>query len=178
MVSKEFYDGLSECDEPEILRSPLELSILRVKRLDLGTPKGLLNQLLDPPILSDIRSAVLRLKQAGALTAKCFNSDENFWYYDDENGNLTQLGDVMARLPIDIRLSKLIVIGYTFDVLEECVIMASCATNRDMLQKRFSDDMNIYKSRLCWADGTFSDLFCFENAYRMFKGNCHLHEYL
>lgn len=42
---------------------------------------------------------------------------------NEYDGNITFMGRVMARLPIDIHLSKLILLGYVFAVLDECVIM-------------------------------------------------------
>ena len=42
MITPEFENKLKDYLVPEILRSPLELSVLKVKNLDLGAPKKLL----------------------------------------------------------------------------------------------------------------------------------------
>lgn len=39
------------------------------------------------------------------------------------DGDLTIMGRIMASLPIDIHLSKLIVLGHIFSCLEDCIIM-------------------------------------------------------
>lgn len=39
------------------------------------------------------------------------------------DGDLTYLGHVVARLPVDPHLAKLIVLGYIFGCLQECVII-------------------------------------------------------
>ena len=39
------------------------------------------------------------------------------------DGDLTFLGKVLGRLPLDIRLGKLIVLGNVFGVLEECLVI-------------------------------------------------------
>jgi ATP-dependent RNA helicase TDRD9 len=39
------------------------------------------------------------------------------------NGDITFMGYVMAKLPVDISIAKLILLGNIFSVLEECVIM-------------------------------------------------------
>lgn len=39
------------------------------------------------------------------------------------DGDLTYLGNVVARLPVDPHLAKLIVLGYIFGCLRECVII-------------------------------------------------------
>ena len=43
--------------------------------------------------------------------------------WSNSDGDITYLGRIMAKLPIDVRCSKLIVLGYVFGCLEECVIM-------------------------------------------------------
>lgn len=39
------------------------------------------------------------------------------------DGDLTFFGKVMASLPLDIHITKLILLGHIFDVLEETIIM-------------------------------------------------------
>lgn len=39
------------------------------------------------------------------------------------DGELTFLGRVLAHLPVDLRLGKLIVLGHVFGCLEECLII-------------------------------------------------------
>jgi ATP-dependent RNA helicase TDRD9 len=53
----------------------------------------------------------------GALLMTC-----NGQYVDDD-GDLTYIGHIMAALPLDTHLSKLIIIGHMFSVLNECIIM-------------------------------------------------------
>ena len=39
------------------------------------------------------------------------------------DGDLTFLGRVLAQLPVDIRIGKLILMGHVFGLLDECVII-------------------------------------------------------
>lgn len=39
------------------------------------------------------------------------------------DGDITFMGYVMAKLPVDIHIAKLILLGSIFSVLEECIIM-------------------------------------------------------
>ena len=55
--------------------------------------------------------------QAGALLL------DDGDYRNLYNGDITFMGHVMAKLPVDICIAKLIVLGYLFSVVEECVIM-------------------------------------------------------
>lgn len=43
--------------------------------------------------------------------------------YDAYDGELTYVGLVLSRLPIDIKLGRLILLGHAFGCLEETVII-------------------------------------------------------
>lgn len=45
------------------------------------------------------------------------------------DGDLTYLGRIMAKLPIDVRSSKLIVLGHIYGCLEESIIMGKLFIN-------------------------------------------------
>jgi hypothetical protein len=55
--------------------------------------------------------------QAGALLTESHGLPN---IYD---GDITFMGHVMSKLPVDIQIAKLILLGHIFSVLEECVIM-------------------------------------------------------
>ncbi len=128
LIQQNFYDTLHKFGYPELVRSPLELSILRVKMLNMGPPKELLALALDPPDLADIYKSVLQLKQCGAFAVKV--TDNNRQFYEEEDGDITTLGVIMSHLPIDIRLGKLVVMGHVFNVLEDCIIIAACLSTQ------------------------------------------------
>ena len=163
MITREFESKLLDHPIPEILRSPLELSILKVKRLDFGPPKELLALCLDPPNLDDIKRSILKLKRVGAITSKLGE------VYNEEDGDLTVMGNIMSHLPLDVHLSKFIILGYLLDVLQDTVIMAACITLHNLFSKPFNKQIQAYKSKLAWSDRTFSDLMAYWNAYKMFQ---------
>lgn len=105
---------------PEMLRAPLENIVLKAKMLDMGPPYAILGLAMSPPNLSDIRSSILNLKEVGALLK---TSNGNF---EDNDGDITFIGRVMSSLPLNIRCSKLIVLGYIFSVLDEAIIIGKC----------------------------------------------------
>lgn len=53
----------------------------------------------------------------GAISAKSDSSGQ------DKDGELTFLGRVLAHLPVDLYLGKLIVLGHIFGCLNECLII-------------------------------------------------------
>lgn len=129
LITEAFYKSLPEFNQPELVRSPLDLSILRVKVLNMGPPKDLLGLAITPPDLADIYHSVLQLKQVGAFAIMTTNQN-NQVTYDDEDGDLTTLGKIMSSLPIDIRLAKLVCMGHVFDVLEDCIIIAAALSTQ------------------------------------------------
>ena len=63
--------------------------------------------------------SVNELKEVGALltTVNGVNCKDD--------GDLTTLGELISKLPVDIRLGKLVILGHLFDVLEESIIIAA-----------------------------------------------------
>lgn len=53
----------------------------------------------------------------GAIAAKNDSGVQN------EDGELTFLGRVLAHLPVDLYLGKIIVLGHIFGCLNECLII-------------------------------------------------------
>lgn len=112
---------MDESTKPEMLRSPLEKVVLKAKMLDMGPPHAILALAMDQPNLSDIDNTILILKEAGALL-KCING-----VLSKHDGDLTFIGRVMASLPVDIKVARLIIFGYCFSVLEDCIIIGRIA---------------------------------------------------
>jgi ATP-dependent RNA helicase TDRD9 len=171
LVPRLFYERFREYPEPEITRTTLETCVLRTKVFNMGAPKRLLALCLDPPKLEDITKAVLKLKRIGALTVKVDDAENDnlISKYDEEDGHLTTLGTAMSTLPIDVNLSKLVVIGWTFGLLEDAIIMASCLSVDSLFSKPHGQDLNAYKSKLAWADRSMCDLFAARNAFLMYQ---------
>lgn len=57
---------------------------------------------MEPPSEDSVLSAIRRLEDVGAL---------------DNQKNLTALGHILATLPVDVRIGKLMVFGAIFQVL-------------------------------------------------------------
>lgn len=117
LVPKSFYQRLPDYGIPEMLRIPLENVVLKAKILNMGAPHTILGLALTPPNLSDIHNTIMILKELGGLY-KTVNGQ-----YMEFDGDLSFIGRVMSALPLDIRISRLIIFGYMFSVFEECLII-------------------------------------------------------
>ena len=102
---------------PEMLRCPLENVVLKAKLLDMGPPPDILGLAMSTPNLSDIHNTILTLKEVGALYSTING------IYSVQDGDISYMGRVMAALPLDIRLSRLIILGYIFSMLEDAIII-------------------------------------------------------
>ena len=73
----------------------------------------------------------MHLKEIGALLPTVYSIPAK------EDVDLTVLGEIVASLPIDVLLGKLIAYGHIFNVLEECVIIAARLSNNFILTTPF-----------------------------------------
>ncbi|XP_035669550.1 ATP-dependent RNA helicase TDRD9-like [Branchiostoma floridae] len=167
MVSREFYDiHLPEYGIPEMQRCPLEQLVLKVKLLDLGEPKAILGLALQPPNLDAIEATVLLLKEVGALST---DTSEGINPHD---GDLTFIGRVLAALPVDVRVGKLLLLGHVFGYLKEVLVIGASLSLKSFFAKPFRGDLESYRSKMAWSEGTFSDCLAMLNAYKKWQDCC------
>lgn len=159
--------------EPEILRCPLHRLVLLAKMLEMGPPHGILALAMDTPNLHNIKQTVDALKEAGALlliTTKVNEENERVASaWDDKDGDLTYVGRIMARLPLDINASRLIIFGHIFGVLNETIIMAAAMSLQNIFSSPFNERMRAYTSKLTWSSGSFSDLIAYLHVYTVWE---------
>uniref|UniRef100_A0A8C8R6E9 ATP-dependent RNA helicase TDRD9 n=1 Tax=Pelusios castaneus TaxID=367368 RepID=A0A8C8R6E9_9SAUR len=140
LVHRDFWtNSIPEYAVPEMLRCPLGSTVLKVKILDMGEPRALLATALSPPRIGDIEHTILQLKEMGALAISTHPEEEN--PYD---GELTFLGRVLAQLPVDQHLGKLIVLGHVFGCLEECLIIAAALSLKNFFAVPFRQHLDGY----------------------------------
>lgn len=89
---------------PEIQRVPLEQLLLRIKTLSIFADTQIdqvISRIMEPPNDESVLSAIKRLEDVGAF---------------DSDNNLTALGEILATLPVDVRIGKLMLFGAIFQV--------------------------------------------------------------
>ncbi|KAF6209821.1 hypothetical protein GE061_015572 [Apolygus lucorum] len=163
LVPEEMYKALEEDATPEILRCPLDNLVLKAKKLNFGPPIAILGSAMDPPDLTNIQRTILNLKEVGALTLT-INGE-----YDEEDGDMTFIGTVMEALPLDIQLSKLILVGHMLSVLRDCVIMACCMSGKNILVSPIDKKLEAFNSKVAWADDGTSDALTYLSVYTSWK---------
>jgi ATP-dependent RNA helicase DHX29 len=151
-----FENLLPEQHVPEILRLSLQEPALRVKVWGFGDIEETLAQVLDPPTSKNIRRAVDALKDVKALTT---------------SQSLTTLGRQLARLPLDIWLGKLAILGIAFACLDAAITLASMMSSKSPFVVSNSADSRAESAKLMFQRGD-SDLLLKYNAYLTWRRMC------
>ncbi|XP_063387201.1 probable ATP-dependent RNA helicase spindle-E [Cydia fagiglandana] len=161
LVPAKFYDKFQQDSPPEIVRCPLERLVLLAKMLDMGPPSDVLALAMDPPEMSNIQRTMLVLKEIGALK----KTVDGEWSSSD--GDLTYMGRIMARLPLDVKVSKIIILGHIFGCLDDSIIMAAALSVKNVCSSPFRERLNAYNAKLTWADGSTSDCVAYLHIYKV-----------
>lgn len=153
LISERGYDRLAAQGIPELLRIPLEKLCLQLLQLQIP-PGRFLREALDPPPEPAIRAALDMLMEVGAVVAQiCDNGDE----LGEMALDLTSLGQVLARLPLDIHLGKMVVFGVCFCCLEPVLTIAAAMSYGSPFKPAvFGANTDVDRARLsfsrAWSD--------------------------
>ncbi|KAK2497836.1 hypothetical protein MC885_006939 [Smutsia gigantea] len=165
LIHKDFWDNsIPDHIVPEMLRCPLGSTILKVKLLGMGEPRALLATALSPPSLGDIERTILLLKEVGALAVSQQREDEN-----PHDGELTFLGRVLAQLPVNQQLGKLIVLGHVFGCLDECLIIAAALSLKNFFAMPFRQHLDGYRNKVYFSGNSKSDCIALVEAFRAWQ---------
>ncbi len=100
--------------DPEILRSSLAAVILKMKSLKLGDVEQF--PFIEPPLGRAIADGYQLLQELGAV---------------DDARELTTLGRLLAKLPLDPRVGRMMLAGRDHDCLSEMLIVAAALSVQD-----------------------------------------------
>lgn len=159
MIFEEHFEKMPDEAPAEMQRTSLETVILKAKRLKMGKPIDILGLALSPPPRNAIVDAILVLKELGALTR---HTEKGF---DFEDGDITFVGEIMSNVPVDVRLSKLIVLGYMFNVLKEMIIIAAGLSVRSIFKQSSVKQMDTFEAKFTFGSGS-SDVLAILNVYK------------
>ncbi|NXN16930.1 DHX34 helicase, partial [Indicator maculatus] len=137
------YDAFCPYPVPEIQRVALDSLVLQMKSMGLGDPRTF--PFLEPPPSSSLEVAVRYLKDQGAL---------------NEAEELTPIGNLLAQLPVDVVVGKMLVLSALFDLSEPTLTVAAtlsvqspflrpahpnpeCATARRHLESHHGDPLTL-----------------------------------
>lgn len=149
LYSEEEFDERPEFTDPEILRSNLAGVVLQMAHLGLGDPLEF--PFIDPPQPKRIAQAYRVLEELGAIWKK------------GKHVELTEIGHMLARLPVDPRVGRILIGARDENCLQEGLIIASAMTVQDPRERpqekqqaadeahrRFRDNRSDFTGWLKW----------------------------
>ena len=145
------YDKFRDFSDPEIRRTNLAAVILRMKSLDLGDVEQF--PFIDPPDARFVRDGLRLLSELQAL---------------DDRGQLTLVGEQLARLPVDPRIGAMVLAAARFGSLHEVLIIAAAMSVQDPLACMSENRLAAARARRHIED-KHSDLIVYLNAWRQFE---------
>lgn len=123
-----------------MLRLSLQDLVLRVKICKLGGIEETLSEALDPPSSKNIQRAINALVDAKALTTK---------------EDLTPLGRQLARLPLDVFLGKLLVLGTFYQSLDAVLSIAAILSSKSPFSAPVGSRSQADAAKLGFRKGTY-----------------------
>ncbi|EPQ16408.1 ATP-dependent RNA helicase A [Myotis brandtii] len=152
LCSRARFERLETHMTPEMFRTPLHEIALSIKLLRLGGIGQFLAKAIEPPPLDAVIEAEHTLRELDAL---------------DINDELTPLGRILAKLPIEPRFGKMMIMGCIFYVGDAiCTISAATCfpepfisegkrlgyVHRNFAGTRFSDHVALLSVFQAWDD--------------------------
>ena len=105
---------------PEIQRVPLEHLVLQVLSQGLGQPHAFMRKLMEPPEAAAVDAAVTLLQDIDAVVVAGGGKVE-----------ISPLGQHIARLPMDVRVAKMIIYGTLLGCADQAVTIAAGMSTRN-----------------------------------------------
>jgi ATP-dependent helicase HrpA len=145
LYGEEDYLGRPLYTPPEILRSNLAGVILRMLALNLGDIDAF--PFIDRPAQKSIRDGIEILLELGAIETerKEERSPTHPW-------RLTERGRIMARLPLDPRISRMILEAREEACLPEIVIIAAALASQDPRERPAEKEMQADQAHARFKD--------------------------
>ncbi|MBV8465086.1 MAG: DUF3418 domain-containing protein, partial [Burkholderiales bacterium] len=170
LYSEQDFDGRPPFTDPEILRSSLAAVILRMQALRLGRVEDF--PFLEAPSGRLIADGYALLHELGAV---------------DTQGQLTRMGQELARLPVDPKIGRMLLAGRDEGCLEAMLVLASALSIQDprerpfeareaadRAQARFADEKSDFMSLLnLWH--FFEETLASKQSNRQLVQTCHAH---
>lgn len=128
LYSEEDYLGREAFTAPEIQRTNLAAVILRTMNLKLGRLDEF--PFLDPPKPTSVREGYKTLEELGAIEAPQ-ESDSESNRRSTVDFRLTTIGRQMARLPVDPRISRMVLAAIDEHAVVEVMVIAAALEIQD-----------------------------------------------
>uniref|UniRef100_A0A182W6T2 RNA helicase n=1 Tax=Anopheles minimus TaxID=112268 RepID=A0A182W6T2_9DIPT len=127
---------------PEIIRVALDEVILQTKILQLGETRAFMEHLLDKPTDEVIEESLQLLNRLNAI---------------DNDQKLTPLGYHLARLPMDPRTGKMVLLASIFSCIDPITSIAASLTFKNAFYKPLGKEKEVDRIKRNFAQDSASD---------------------
>ncbi|XP_013779441.2 probable ATP-dependent RNA helicase DHX34 [Limulus polyphemus] len=158
LFSEKEYEALSPYSTPEIQRVPLDSLILQM--ISMGLPDARKFPFLEAPPADSLEESIQSLKDQAALT-------------DEEM--LTPMGQMLACLPVDVTIGKILVLGSVFHLVDPVLSLAATLSVQSPFTNRSYRDPDKMAARRS-LESDHGDPFTLLSAYHKWlevKSNRH-----
>ncbi|MCH7315823.1 ATP-dependent RNA helicase HrpA [Acinetobacter sp. ANC 3882] len=143
LYSEDDFLSRPEFTEPEIKRTNLASVILQMQSLGLGNLEDF--DFIEPPDFRLVNDGRKLLVELGAL--------------NERKNDLTKVGQMMARMPIDPRLARMLIGGAHFGVLKETLIIVSALAIQDPRERPADKQMQADQKHALFKEADSDFLF-------------------
>ncbi|CAG2109868.1 unnamed protein product, partial [Medioppia subpectinata] len=130
LYSEADFKAFQHNSQPEIRRVPLHSLLLQM--ISMGLPDARKFPFLEPPALKSIEQTIDSLREQSALTA-------------DEC--LTPMGKMLARLPVDITIGKMLILSSVFDLTDPILSLAAALSVQSPITNQSIHDREAIDAR-------------------------------
>ena len=141
---------------PEIRRVPLEEVVLHILLLQMGSPESFLQSCIEPPSLPQVKRSIQTLIEIKAVLPSA-------------DIPLTALGYHLAKLPVDVRLGKMLIMGSLFDCLDPVLTIAAALGGKSPFQSPHNKHAEAYAAHRRFKEHKFSDHLAIVTAYNKWR---------
>ncbi|PLW22095.1 hypothetical protein PCASD_17739 [Puccinia coronata f. sp. avenae] len=150
---------------PEMLRLSLQDLALRIKIMKIGTSiEDVLLQALDPPSTLNVQRAIASLVEVKALTP---------------TEEITPLGRHLVKLPMDVHMGKLLILGCLFRCLSPALTVAAALNSKTPFLTPFGreQEADTIKKSFKVENSDFLTICKVYNSWRLACQNDHVHQF-
>ncbi|EIM24205.1 P-loop containing nucleoside triphosphate hydrolase protein [Wallemia mellicola CBS 633.66] len=151
-----FENKLSDHPLPEMTRLSLQDLALRIKIMNVqigSSIEDVLMRALDPPTSINVQRAISSLIEVKALRS---------------NEDITPMGRILSRLPVDVHIGKFLLFAVVFGCLDSALTIAATLNSKSPFVTPFGQEVEAMNAKKAYNDGN-SDFVVIVKAYNGWK---------
>lgn len=140
LYSSALFSKMDEFSDPEILKAPLDQTILQLKAI--GTQNIFKFPFVTMPETGPIKAALRHLTILGALDVVDRRQIDNLLGVRKSDGKLTsdptrvnKLGSLLSKVPLSPKFAKMLVVALKYDLAHFAIMMVACMSVSELFSE-------------------------------------------